>query len=191
MIEPLDILADHYQTTAEQILHRTHAKPETTARQVLCWFLVRHCRASARAVASTLGCADSTVRYSVKTVEARFQWEPELRAVCKRVVLEAANGCGHPERFVARSGTAMCERCQEISQGWKDCLVSGCPRLAPPDMKICASHVHAWEICLDCGGEGGGDCEELDCHGEYCDLGVSECVVCRGARIVAVDRDAT
>jgi hypothetical protein len=186
VIEPLDILADHYQTTAEQILHRSHAKPETTARQVLCWFLVRHCRATPRAVASTLDCADSTVRYSVKTVEARFQWEPELRAICKRIVLESADGCGHPERFVARSGTVLCERCQEIAQGWKDCLVVGCRHLAPPDLKVCANHQTAWMLCGECDGEGGGDCEELDCHGRYCDLGVAECDACHGAAVVRV-----
>lgn len=186
MIEPLDILADHYQTTAEQILHRSHAKPETTARQVLCWFLVRHCRASARAVASTLGCAESTVRYSVDRIDRRFKWEPDLRAVCKRVVLEAADGCGHPERFVALSGAVACERCQEIAQGWKDCRVTGCRHLAPPDLKVCADHQTAWVLCVDCGGQGGGDCEEFDCHGRYCDLGVSECDVCHGAAVVPV-----
>jgi hypothetical protein len=186
VIEPLDILADHYQTTAERILHRTHAKPETTARQILCWFLVRHCRATARAVASTLGCADSTVRYSVKTVEARFQWEPELRAVCKRVVLEAADGCGHPERFVSLSGAVACERCQELAQDWKDCLVDRCIRLAAPDMKICPGHNHAWELCPECKGVGGGDCEEYDCHGRYCDQGVAECDACHGAAVVRV-----
>jgi hypothetical protein len=91
-------------------------------------------------------------------------------------------------RFTSYSGTLQCETCTEMAAGWRDCKDFTCTTLVPPeDGVFCPTHkpVDGPSLqCPQCKGDGVVDCDEFECHGEFCDLGEVDCGECDGTGLV-------
>lgn len=93
--------------------------------------------------------------------------------------------CTHPTRYTAQDGRNLCEECARKEAGWKQCRSWGCIQTVPPEMKRCDVHRGTDTECESCAGEGYVNCEEMDCHGEFCDRGEAECQECDGTGTTA------
>jgi hypothetical protein len=82
MMDPLNILADLYQTTPDRILTVRNGHPETDARQVLFWYL--HCwqGIQIKELARRFPWTETTIGYGVRRVNKSLPHNPELRGVC-------------------------------------------------------------------------------------------------------------
>lgn len=87
--------------------------------------------------------------------------------------------------FKNLAGVETCETCAELTAGWRPCKFFTCVTLvAPDDGRYCPAHKLTEKPtvqCKNCIGEGVVDCEESDCHGEYCEDGQVDCDVCNGS----------
>lgn len=90
--------------------------------------------------------------------------------------------CDHPFRYRTIGGWEACETCAELDAGWKQCgYFGGCRVLIPPTEERCEAHTSPGCVtCPDCKGKGDVDCDEIDCHGENCEDGITSCETCLG-----------
>lgn len=70
----------------------------------------------------------------------------------------------------------MTARLIALSNNWKDHLSCGEQNPKETTCHGCGEPT----TCADCDGHGSVECDEFQCHGEFCDFGKVTCESCRG-----------